>query len=174
MRLLRESGGALTTVLDDAMQRAPLFVFRDARAARTFDVDVEAHFDEVKAKAEETTRSEKLRDIEQYAVGKLRWLRFNFTTGEAAGQNMVSRAARHACMHLLARNIPGLEHFTLAANLDTDKKHSHLNGLHTRGKRVVAEITVPGKVLVDIMHTDERRSTPSANCPIWERSSPYR
>jgi len=28
----------------------------------------------------------KLRDIEQYAVGAMRWLRFNFTTGDAAGR----------------------------------------------------------------------------------------
>ena len=36
MRLTREAGGIKTTVVDDAMQRAPLFVFRDARAARAF------------------------------------------------------------------------------------------------------------------------------------------
>ena len=36
MRLTRKAGGILTTVVDDAMQRAPCFVFRDARAARAF------------------------------------------------------------------------------------------------------------------------------------------
>ena len=34
MRLLHEAGGVTTTVLDDAMQRAPAFVFADAREAR--------------------------------------------------------------------------------------------------------------------------------------------
>jgi hydroxymethylglutaryl-CoA reductase (NADPH) len=153
MRLTREAGGIRTTVIDDAMQRAPIFVFVDARAAREFGTWVEANFETIKATAEETTRSGKLRNIEQYAVGKMRWLRFNFTTGDAAGQNMVSKATRHACQWILAQSLPGLEHFSLAANLDTDKKHSHMNTLHTRGKRIVAEITLEAALIEKVMHT---------------------
>lgn len=153
MRLCREAGGIKTTVIDDAMQRAPLFVFTDARAAREFGVWVDANFAAIKAKAEETTSSGKLRNIEQHAIGKLRWLRFNFSTGDAAGQNMVSKATRHACLWMMDNGIAGLEHFTLAAQMDTDKKHSTLNSLHTRGKRVVAEITLPEKLLREVMHT---------------------
>lgn len=153
MRLAREAGGITTTVIDDAMQRAPIFVFENARYARAFGEWVTAHFDAIKACAEETTRSGKLRNIEQYAQGKMRWLRFNFTTGDAAGQNMVSKATRHACQWILAQQPPGLEHFSLAANFDTDKKHSTLNSLHSRGKRVVAEITLPSAMLENIMHT---------------------
>jgi hydroxymethylglutaryl-CoA reductase (NADPH) len=37
--------------------------------------------------------------------------------------------------------------------MDTDKKHSTLNNLHTRGKRVVAEITLPEAMLREVMHT---------------------
>jgi hydroxymethylglutaryl-CoA reductase (NADPH) len=144
MRLTREAGGVRTTVVDDAMQRAPCFVFRDARAARAFGNWVVCNFDAIKAKAEETTRYGRLRNIEQYAVGKMRFLRFDFTTGDAAGQNMVTKATRHACLWIQEQGIGGLEHFALAANLDTDKKHSLLNSLHTRGKRVVAELTLTG------------------------------
>lgn len=153
MRLTREAGGITTTVIDDAMQRAPLFVFRDARAARDFGHWVEANFPQIKAVAEETTTSGKLRDIEQYALGKMRWLRFNYTTGDAAGQNMVSKATRHACQWMLDQGLTGLEHFSLAAQFDTDKKHSQVNNLHTRGKRVVAEITLPAALITDVMHT---------------------
>ncbi len=156
MKLTREAGGITTTILDDAMQRAPIFVFENARYARDFGQWVTDHFDQIKAKAEETTRSGKLTNIEQYGVGKMRWLRFNFTTGDAAGQNMVTRATHHACHWLLDKGIAGLEHFSMAANLDTDKKHSHLNTLHSRGKRVVAEITLPGALLEQIMHVSAK------------------
>ena len=57
--LLRESGGAKVTVVDDAMQRAPVFVFEDARQARDFGVWVEENFDQIAAQAETTTRSGK-------------------------------------------------------------------------------------------------------------------
>jgi hydroxymethylglutaryl-CoA reductase (NADPH) len=101
--------------------------------------------------AEETTTSGRLRNIEQYAQGRMRWLRFNFTTGDAAGQNMVSKAVRHACHWMIDQQLPGLEHFTLAANLDTDKKHSAVNNLHSRGKRVVAELTLPERLVREVM-----------------------
>jgi hydroxymethylglutaryl-CoA reductase (NADPH) len=153
MRLTREAGGVRTTVIDDAMQRAPIFVFSDARYARDFGLWVEANFAQIKAAVEETTRSGKLRDIQQFSMGKMRWLRFNFITGDAAGQNMVSKATHHACQWMLAQQLPGLEHFSLAANFDTDKKHSQVNSLHTRGKRVVAEVTLPAALLREVMHT---------------------
>src|SRR3954449_7316301 len=66
MKLLREAGGVKTTILDDAMQRAPAFVFDTAREARAFGEWLSANFDEIKSAAETTTRSGKLRDIEQY------------------------------------------------------------------------------------------------------------
>ncbi|CBL46830.1 Similar to hydroxymethylglutaryl-CoA reductase (NADPH) [gamma proteobacterium HdN1] len=153
MRLTREAGGVTVTVIDDAMQRAPVFAFENARFARDFGEWISENFPHIKAVAEQTTSAGKLRNIEQYALGKMRWLRFNYTTGDAAGQNMVSKATRHACMWILDQSIPGLEHFSLAANFDTDKKHSFLNSLHTRGKRVVAEITLPAALLKDVMHT---------------------
>ena len=156
MRLTREAGGVHTTVLDDAMQRAPCFVFHDARAARAFGEWVERNFAAIKARAEETTGFGRLRDIEQYAVGKMRFLRFNFTTGDAAGQNMVTKATRRACQWIEAQRLDGLERYVLAANLDTDKKHSALNSLHTRGKRVVAEVTVPAVLIETLMHTTNR------------------
>lgn len=152
MSLTRAAGGIISTVIDDAMQRAPVFVFKDARAARDFGQWVTAHFEQIKEAAEATTCSGKLRDIEQYAASKMRWLRFNMTTGDAAGQNMVSKATHAACQWILAQQPAGLEHFSLAANFDTDKKHSALNSLHSRGKRVVAEITIPADLLKPMMH----------------------
>lgn len=156
MSLTRAAGGITTTVIDDAMQRAPVFVFKDARAARDFGQWVSANFEHIKAAAETTTSSGKLRDIEQYAASKMRWLRFNMTTGDAAGQNMVSKATHAACQWILAQQPADLEHFTLAANFDTDKKHSAVNNLHSRGKRVVAEITIPAALFQPIMHCDAK------------------
>lgn len=153
MKLLHEAGGVTCTVLDDSMQRAPIFVFENARFSKIFGQWITDNFIQIKAKAEETTKSGKLIDIEQYTIGKLRWLRFNYTTGDAAGQNMVTKATHHACHWILEKGIEGLEHFSMAANLDTDKKHSQINTLQTRGKRVVAEATIPNELMTKIMHT---------------------
>ncbi len=147
MKLCSAIGGVKTTVLDDKMNRAPVFVFSDARYARDFGKWVTSHFNKLKVLSEKTSSIAKLLDIDQYSASKMIWLRFNFFTGDAAGQNMVTRATREACNWILDQKPKGLEYFSLAANFDTDKKHSYINYLKTRGKRVVAEITIPKKIL---------------------------
>jgi hydroxymethylglutaryl-CoA reductase (NADPH) len=146
MKLIDASGGVTTTVLDDAMQRAPSFLFPSAREAQAFGHWVRENFDEIKRRAESTTRVGKLRDIEQYAAGRVRFLRFNYTTGDAAGQNMVGKATKAAC-DWIREVYPGIERYYLESSFATDKKTSHVNTLHTRGKRVVAEATIPAALL---------------------------
>ena len=106
MRLLTECGGVKTTVVDDHMQRAPVFIFDDALQGRAFGEWVVEHFDEIKAAARTTTKSGNLVSIGQYSVGPLRYLRFNYTTGDAAGQNMTGKATLAAC-EWIQRNYPG-------------------------------------------------------------------
>lgn len=153
MKLLYESGGVNTTVCDDAMQRAPVFIFPTARQARDFGKWVKENFLDIKTQAEKTTKIGKLRDIEQYSASRFQFLRFNFTTGDAAGQNMVSKATKAAC-DWICKVYPGIEHYYLESNFATDKKTSQINMLHTRGKRVVAEAIIPAKLLEKIMHTN--------------------
>ena len=108
----------------------------------------------VKAAAEETTSSGRLRDIERYTAGRILFTRFNYTTGDAAGQNLSGKATAAACVWILA-NYPGeLEHFFLESNFATDKKSSQVNMLRTRGKRVVAEATIPNELVKRIMRSD--------------------
>ena len=150
MRLLSESGGVKTTVVEQFMQRSPVFIFDDALAAREFGHWVSEQFDAIKAVAETTTRSGKLINIGQYAIGPLRNLRFNYTTGDAAGQNMTGKATFTAC-EWIKKNYPGGANYILSGNMDTDKKHSRANMLLTRGKRVVAECTIRGDLLKSLM-----------------------
>jgi hydroxymethylglutaryl-CoA reductase (NADPH) len=151
MRLLTECGGVKTTVVDDAMQRAPVFMFDDALQAREFGIWIEDNFDAICKAAESTTHTGRLRNIQQFAVGPLRYLRFNFLTGDAAGQNMVGKATYFAC-EWIKSNHPRHPEYFLTGNIDTDKKHSQLNMLLGRGKRVVAEVVLRSDLLEQVMH----------------------
>lgn len=150
MKLLHACGGVTTTVVDDAMQRAPVFAFPTAREARDFGLWVTANFDAIKEHAEATTTVGKLRDIQQFPAARFLYLRFNYTTGDAAGQNMTGRATKVAC-DWIASVYPGVERYQLEGSMATDKKSSYVNTLHTRGKRVVAEATIPAHILNDVM-----------------------
>jgi len=155
MRVLTEAGGVKTTVVEQAMQRAPVFALEDAREAREFGRWVEEHFAPIKVAAEATTRTGKLVNIGQYSVGPLRYLRFNYTTGDAAGQNLTGRATLAACEWIQAQ-YPGKLEFVLSGNMDTDKKHSRLNMLQTRGKRVVAEATLDKDLVHRVLGVETR------------------
>jgi hydroxymethylglutaryl-CoA reductase (NADPH) len=155
MRLLYESGGVTTTIMADHMQRAPAFIFASARDARAFSGWLDDHFDEIKAAAEQTTRSGKLQEIERYTASRILFTRFNYTTGDAAGQNLTGKATQAACRWIEANN-DTIEQYFLESNFATDKKSSQINMLRTRGKRVVAEAVIPNEVLNRVMRSDTR------------------
>jgi hydroxymethylglutaryl-CoA reductase (NADPH) len=152
MKLLHAAGGVKTTVMDDVMQRAPAFGFGSARQARAFGEWVREHFAVIKQEAETSTRIGRLHDIEQYTASRFVFLRFNYTTGDAAGQNLTGRATWQACQWIRA-HYPGVRQFLLESNLATDKKSSQINILRTRGKRVTAEATIPAELAAELMHT---------------------
>jgi hydroxymethylglutaryl-CoA reductase (NADPH) len=156
MRLMGECGGVRTTVVDDHMQRAPAFLLDDALQAREFGRWVDEHLDGIREAAESTTRSGKLTYIGQHQIGPLRYLRVNYTTGDAAGQNMTGKATLAAC-EWIRENHPDHPRYVLSGAIDTDKKHSQINMLMTRGKRVVAEVTIPNEVLKRITGVDTRQ-----------------
>jgi hydroxymethylglutaryl-CoA reductase (NADPH) len=146
MRLLTDAGGVRATVVDDRMQRAPVFVLDNALAARDLAEWIDDRLDDVRAAAESTTRIGRLVEIERYLVGPMLYLRLDYTTGDAAGQNMVGRATFAACEWIQA-NHPDHPRYVLSGAIDTDKKHSQINMLRTRGRRVVAEVTLPAALL---------------------------
>ncbi|PLW82752.1 hydroxymethylglutaryl-CoA reductase [Kineobactrum sediminis] len=148
MKVIRESGGVKTTVCGEAMQRAPVFVCADARDARDFEQWLVAHFTEIKAVAEATTSIGKLLEIEHYIAHNMVFTRFDYSTGDAAGQNMTSKATFAAC-EWINQQYPRLSHYLLSGNFDTEKKTSSVNMLKGRGRRVTAEITIPRDVLIN-------------------------
>jgi len=155
MRLLTECGGVKTAVIEQFMQRSPVFMFEDAASAREFGRWIDENFAAIKQKAEATTHIGKLIKIHQFSIGPLRHLRFNYTTGDAAGQNMVGKATLAAC-EWIKHNYPGDTRYVLSGNMDTDKKHSRINMLLTRGRRVVAEAVIRKDILKDLMGVDTK------------------
>ncbi|MCU0649413.1 MAG: hydroxymethylglutaryl-CoA reductase [Gemmatimonadaceae bacterium] len=153
MKVLNLAGGVTTTVSDDRMQRAPVFIFDSAREARDFKHWVDEHMVDVRREAEATSSIAKLLEIDFYFANKFAFLRFNYATGDAAGQNMVGRATFAACSWILEHNTR-IRKFFLESNLATDKKASQVNVMRTRGKRVTAEATIPRQVLQEHMRVE--------------------
>ena len=147
------SGGVTCTVQNDSMQRAPVFIFENAREAREFVKWVNENIDDIREQAESTSSVAKLIHIDPYMANKFAYLRFNYTTGDAAGQNMVGRATFAACSWILD-HYSKIEKFYLESNFATDKKASQVNIMRTRGKRVTAEATLKRDVLIQHLRVE--------------------
>ncbi|MEM8661602.1 MAG: hydroxymethylglutaryl-CoA reductase [Pseudomonadota bacterium] len=156
MRVIRESGGVTTTVVSERMQRAPVFMFKNARDARDFCQWLDDNFEAIKAKAESTTSVGKLLEIEQYPAHNMVFTRFDYSTGDAAGQNMTGGATFVAC-EWIRTQYPKLRTYGLSGGMDSEKKTSFVNSLKGRGRKVTAEITIPRQVLADVL-----RATPES------------
>ena len=133
------SGGVSVSVVDEFMQRAPLFEFATAREAIAFSRWLDDEYDAIKAQAESSSSVAKLQHIQKWVIANKLFTRFNYTTGDAAGQNMTGKATHVACQWILKNYDGAFTNFSLSGGIETDKKHSHMNLLHPRGKRVVAE-----------------------------------
>jgi len=155
MRILTAAGGVKTTIIERYMQRAPVFHFEDARAAKAFGVWLKDNFEKIKEVAESTTSVGKLSHIEEYGVAKMWYTRFNYTTGDAAGQNMCGKATQAACKWI-DKNYTEKMRFTLSGAIETEKKHSGMNQLHCRGARVVVEAVLPHDLMKQMTRADTR------------------
>jgi hydroxymethylglutaryl-CoA reductase (NADPH) len=154
MKVLNLCGGVTCSVIGDAMQRAPVFVFENARQSRRFVHWVNEYIDRIREEAEATSSVAKLQYIDPYLASKFAYLRFNFSTGDAAGQNMVGRATFAACSWIIDNYGEPIQHFYLESNFATDKKASQVNVMRTRGKRVVAEAVIKRNVLIQNMRVE--------------------
>ncbi len=150
------------TVVDDAMQRAPAFTFESARGARDFVAWLDDNIETIREVAESTTSTGKLRDVERYVAGRFVFTRFNYTSGDAAGQNMTGKAT-WAAAEWIRRENEFVTDYMLESQLATDKKHSQINTLRTRGKRVVAEAVIPDALLQEHMRVSSRKLYRSRN-----------
>jgi hydroxymethylglutaryl-CoA reductase (NADPH) len=153
MKILNMCGGVKVTVVEDRMQRSPAFSFDSAREGRDFMHWIDTHMEEIRGHAESSSKVARLLNIERYMASRLVYLRFNYSTGDAAGQNMVSMCTYTACNWILSQ-VNTVRHFFMDGNISTDKKASLINNLVTRGKRVIGEIHIPREVLIQHMRVD--------------------
>ncbi len=156
MKIIKQCGGAITTVQEEAMQRAPVFIFENARDARDFGIWLKENYAQIKEQAEGTTSVGKLTAIEQYHAGRFVFTRFDYTTGDAAGQNMTGKATFTAC-EWIRKVHPLVRRYMIDGNFSTDKKHSTINVLRTRGKRVTAEVRIPENIMREQLNQSPRR-----------------
>ena len=144
--------GIVATLIDERMARSVLFEADDAATALAAVHYLDAHRDELQQVISGASRFATLLDLHHQIVGNLLFLRFELSTGDASGHNMVTLAADNLMDHIL-RVVPGLRYESISGNYCSDKKATAVNGILGRGKNVVTELLIPREVVTRRLHT---------------------
>ncbi|TFK49351.1 hypothetical protein OE88DRAFT_1646394 [Heliocybe sulcata] len=149
------AGGGVTTVLTyDSMTRGPAIDFPSitecARAKRWIDSDEGNAI--LKEAFESTSRFAKLQRLKCAMAGRTLYVRFATSTGDAMGMNMISKGTEKA-LEVLQKEFPDMVVLALSGNYCTDKKPAAINWIEGRGKSVVAEAVIPGKIVKTVLKT---------------------
>nr|QEP49709.1 3-hydroxy-3-methylglutaryl CoA reductase [Inonotus obliquus] len=149
------AGGGVTTVLtQDAMTRGPAIDFpsmREAAEAKLW-IEGEEGSERIREAFEATSRFAKLRGLKCALAGRTLFIRFATSTGDAMGMNMISKGTE-AALEALRQQFPQMLVLALSGNYCTDKKPAAINWIEGRGKSVVAEAIIPGKVVQSVLKT---------------------
>ncbi len=152
-QVISEAGGCTAVLLNEGVCRAPAFAFKNLREAERFVSWAISRFDEFKREAEATTRHGKLIDMGITVEGNHVYLSFEFTTGDASGQNMITIATEAICAYINATSPVRPQCSFVEANLSGDKKATYQSFVTVRGKRVTAEVILPMGLVERRLHT---------------------
>jgi hydroxymethylglutaryl-CoA reductase (NADPH) len=147
------AGGCTTFILNEGVGRSPAFAFNTLLEAGTFARWCLGHVEEIRAAADATSRHGRFRDLRFTVEGNHVYLLAEFTTGDAAGQNMVTIATAAVCDYI-ATNCPVTPaYYFVEGNMSGDKKASAQSFQGVRGRKVTAEVTLPQQIIERHLHT---------------------
>jgi hydroxymethylglutaryl-CoA reductase (NADPH) len=151
-RVSMVSGGIIAVIVDERMTRSILLQAPNAEVASIATACIRNHKEDLGRLVSETSRFARLLDIHTQIVGNLMYIRFEFSTGDAAGHNMVT-AASERLLNQILKEYPDLKYVSISGNYCTDKKASAVNGILGRGKNVVTELTIPRRICEKYLKT---------------------
>lgn len=149
-----QAGGVTSAMIAEGVLRTPAFVFADMVEAGRFIDWVAGNAEILRTVAEATTRHGRLVTVEPFMDSDTVFLICRYSTGDAAGQNMVTVATEAMCAHIIEHGPVKPRHWFIEGNFSGDKKASYL-GLHMgRGRKVTASIELPDGLIRKCLHVE--------------------
>ncbi|MEE9254156.1 MAG: hypothetical protein V3U43_04435, partial [Pseudomonadales bacterium] len=150
-KALNASGGVTSIVIDEGMARAPGFRFRTATDAYRFAGWSRTKLSCFQKLTALTSRYCRLVTAVPTQEGNHCFVRLQFDTGEAAGQNMVTFATAAICNYIDEHSPVHPEAAYVEGNFSSDKKASLQSLAGVRGKKVTAEARLDAETLRDVL-----------------------
>lgn len=151
-RVCTQAGGIKASVIDERMTRSVLVEADSVAIALQAYQSIQQQKQTLQDLISASSRFAKLLEINMQMVGAMLYLRFEYSTGDAAGHNMVTLASERILEWILAA-YPQLHYVSISGNYCSDKKASAVNGILGRGKNVVAEVTISRELCARMLKT---------------------
>jgi hydroxymethylglutaryl-CoA reductase (NADPH) len=155
--LITHLGGCSALLMIEGISRVPSFAFENLEEVGTFVLWVLNQKDHFKALAESTTRHGKLVDMSLSVDGNHVYTKFEYTTGNAAGQNMVTIATQAVYDYIVTHSPVTPRYSFIETNMSGDKKANAHSFMGVRGKKVAVELSIPGEALQKYLHTTPQK-----------------
>ncbi len=160
------AGGATSICLVEGVQRSPVFKFENLGDLGSFIIWVFNNISEFEKITKNTSRFAELVDMKTNIEGNHLILTFEYHTGDASGQNMVTICTDEICKYII-ENAPVKPLFWfIEGNYSGDKKATGMSFTNVRGKKVTTEITLSEKIVHEVL-----KSTPEAMSEYWRTST---
>jgi hydroxymethylglutaryl-CoA reductase (NADPH) len=154
---LSDAGGCTSVVVNEGVSRSPVFAFKDVIEAGHFIMWVAGQIEAFRAHADSTTRHGKLVDVRITLEGNHVFLLLDYVTGDAAGQNMVTIATDAVCRFIESQSPVKPRYWFVEGNMSGDKKASSQSFQTVRGKKVIAECSLPADLVQRRLHCTPRQ-----------------
>lgn len=160
------AGGASAVCTNEAVQRCPTFKFANLAALGEFLAWLFPNIDGFSDIVAQNSRYAKLLDVKANIEGNHLTLVFDYQTGDASGQNMVTLCTDAICRYMLEHSPVKPLSWYIEGNFSGDKKATAVSFTHVRGKKVTAEIVLPQHVVTEVLKT-----TPLVMADYWRTST---
>jgi hydroxymethylglutaryl-CoA reductase (NADPH) len=164
--LISKAGGCSAMLMSEGVTRSPAFAFDTIANLAIFSHWVILNKEKLTEVAKKTSNYCQLIDIRIAAEGNHLYLLCDFTTGDAAGQNMVTIATQAICEYIITHTPVQPKFWFVEANCSGDKKSTAQSYTSVRGKKVSVEVRIPEKLVKRFLHT-----TPKRMVDCWQMSA---
>ncbi len=157
MKACRRSGGITSVCLVEGVQRSPYFRFPSVVTVGMFISWVHENSEKFHEIVKNTSKHARLNEINSNIEGNSVIMIFEYMTGDAAGQNMVTICTDRICKYILENCPVKPEEWYIESNYSGDKKATALSFSNVRGKKVTAEIVLPEQIVREVLKTTPRQ-----------------
>ena len=161
----RLSGGVTSVCTTEGVQRTPVWKFKSLPEVGQFIFWLLQQTEQLKNIVAEHSRHAQLQELKLNMEGNHVLSIFEYTCGEAAGQNMITICTDAICRYIIQHTPIQPESWYVESNYSGDKKATAVSFSSVRGKKVTSEAVIKKAVVEDVL-----KSTPEDIAAYWQTS----